>query len=146
MTIVTRIVTRIHHYADNSSQFEGLFVCDEQVAAKGCVLIAHTWEGRGQFVSEIAHRLAQLGYQAFALDMYGKGKTSQKSAECQALMQPLMDDRKLLQQRINLALNTLKQIPGVDSKKIIAIGYCFGGLTGKDSREALSDALLSYWT
>jgi len=123
------IVSKIHAYPDARERFEGLFVYDEQATQyKGCVLIAHTWEGRGRFVSDIAFRLAQLGYQAFAVDMYGRGITAQKPAECQALMKPLMDDRKLLQQRINLALNSLKQMDGVDSGKIIAIGYCFGGL------------------
>ena len=122
------IVSKVHPYSDDNTHFEGLFIHDDSKPAKGCVLIAHTWEGRGHFVSDIGFHLAQLGYQAFAIDMYGKGITAQKPAECQALMQPLMDDRKCLQQRINLALNTLKQIQEVDSNKIIAIGYCFGGL------------------
>lgn len=122
------IVSKVHHYSDDNILFEGLFIHDDRKPAKGCILIAHTWEGRGHFVSDIGYRLAQLGYQAFAIDMYGKGITAQKPAECQALMQPLIDDRKRLQRRINLALNTLKQIDQVDSSKIIAIGYCFGGL------------------
>lgn len=128
-------------YRDNENCYHGLFVHDPEQHAKATVLIAPTWEGRGQFVENIAERLLQLGYQAFAIDMYGDGLTEQHPAQCEALMKPLLHNRQILQERIRLALDTIKQRPEVNPEKIIAIGYCFGGLCVLDLARTNADLL-----
>lgn len=95
---------------------------------KPLILIAHDWSGRNKFVEDKAHELAQLGYVAFALDMYGRGKLGKTIDEKKALMTPVLSDRKLLKERMQEALIAAKQCPQVDSTRIAAMGYCFGGL------------------
>ena len=96
------------------------------------------WQGK-------ARKIAELGYVGFALDMYGKGVLGSSNEENASLMQPFMDDRQFLQQRITAALNTVKQLPWVDDNNIAAMGFCFGGLcvldlarTGADIKGVVS--------
>ena len=62
------------------------------------VLIAHTWAGRDSFVEEKAKELAELGYVAMAVDMYGDGKVGSSTEENQSLMTPLVENRNLLKE------------------------------------------------
>ena len=96
------------------------------------VLIAHTWAGKDEFVHQRAEDLAALGYVGFAVDMYGNGKVGADTAENESLMTPLVSDRDMLKDRIVSALNYGKSLPGVDSSRAAAIGYCFGGLVVLD--------------
>jgi len=96
------------------------------------VLIAHTWAGKDEFVHQRAEDLATLGYVGFAVDMYGNGKVGSDTAENESLMTPLVSDRDMLKDRIISALNFGKSLPGVDSSRAAAIGYCFGGLVVLD--------------
>ena len=92
------------------------------------VLVAHAWQGRGEFEEGKAVRLAELGYVGFVLDMYGKGIRGTNADENRALMLPLLDDRRTVQRRMGLALETMRSQQVVDSGKTAAIGFCFGGL------------------
>ena len=96
------------------------------------VLIVHTWAGKDEFVHQRAEDLAALGYVGFAVDMYGNGKVGAATAENESLMPPLVSDREKLKDRIVSALNYGKSLPGVDSSRAAAIGYCFGGLVVLD--------------
>lgn len=129
------------NYSDSRQTYRGLFVHNENEKPKATILIAHTWNGRGAFVEEIAEKLVALGYQTFAIDMYGEGIYEQQPAKCEALMKPLVENRVELQARINLALNHLKTLAEVDAQKIIAIGYCFGGLCVLDLARSNAELL-----
>ena len=96
------------------------------------VLIVHTWAGKDEFVHQRAEDLAALGYVGFAVDMYGNGKVGADTTENESLMTPLVSDRDMLKDRIVSALNYGKSLPGVDSSRAAAIGYCFGGLVVLD--------------
>jgi dienelactone hydrolase len=109
------------------------------------VLISHAWGGRDNFVADKARKLAGLGYVGFALDIYGKGVLGTSKEENAKLMQPFMEDREKLQQRMKAALTAVKQLPWVDDSKIAAMGFCFGGLcvldlarTGADIKGVVS--------
>ena len=71
--------------------------------------------------------LAQRGYVAFAIDVYGKGKRAKNSAEAGALATPFYKDRALLRARCQAALAELVKRDDVDAKRIGAMGFCFGG-------------------
>ena len=96
------------------------------------VIVAHTWAGRDRFVDEKAELLASMGYLGFALDMYGDGVIGSSNEENAARMQPLLDNREELAERVSAAYKRVKEIPGVDHSRIAIIGYCFGGLVSLD--------------
>ncbi|NOQ65299.1 MAG: alpha/beta hydrolase [Methyloprofundus sp.] len=127
------IVSNTINYLEGETLLEGFFAYDDSIQGqRPAVLIAHAWGGRDEFVNEKAKQLAELGYVAFALDMYGSGVLGASPEENGQLMQPFMDDRLLLQQRMMAALLAFRLLPWVDDKKIAAIGYCFGGLCALD--------------
>ncbi|HCU89097.1 MAG TPA: carboxymethylenebutenolidase [Gammaproteobacteria bacterium] len=116
-------------YVHNDVTLEGYLAFDGQnILPRPTVLIAHTWEGRGEFVCDKARKLAGQGYAAFAIDLYGKGVIGSGPEENGRLMQPFLDDRPMLQERMLKALEAASSLDVVDNKNIAAIGYCFGGL------------------
>jgi len=72
--------------------------------------------------------LAELGYVAFALDVFGKGIRAKSFPECEQISAPYYKDRALTRARAQAGLEVLQKQPNVDTKKIAAIGYCFGGI------------------
>lgn len=129
MTIRTQTV----EYRDGDRLLEG-FKCWDGAASgsrrgvRPGVLVTHAWRGRSAFEERKARQLAELGYVGFALDLYGKGVLGKSVEENRALMKPFMDDRALLQRRMQLAVAEIRAQKEVDERHVAAIGYCFGGL------------------
>jgi len=123
-------IERVNYQAENVD-LEG-YVAFPEVDNAPLVLVAHTWAGKDQFVHQKAEDLASLGYVGFSVDMYGNGKVGADAAENESLMTPLVSDRDKLKNRIISALNYGKNLPGVDSNRTAAVGYCFGGLVALD--------------
>jgi len=127
------IVSNTVGYLDGEVLLEAFFAFDDSLPGRRpAVLINHTWVGRDDFVAEKAKKLTELGYVGFAVDMYGKGVLGSGAEENAKLMQPFMDDRQILQKRMNAAFYAVKLMPWVDDSKIAAIGFCFGGLCSLD--------------
>jgi len=123
--------TEIVNYQAKNIDLKG-YVAFPDAENAPLVLIVHTWAGKDEFVHRRAEDLAALGYVGFAVDMYGNGKVGADTAENESLMTPLVSDRDMLKDRIVSALNFGKSLPGVDSSRVAAIGYCFGGLVVLD--------------
>lgn len=142
MTLTTQSVD----YHDGATLLEGFLAHDDaRGRPRPAVMISHAWGGRDAFVCDQARRIAELGYVGFAMDMYGKGVTGTSPEENARLMQPFLDDRALLQGRMQKSLEALKQLDQVDAANVAAMGYCFGGLcvldlarTGADVRGVVS--------
>ena len=100
---------------------------DSDVPRPG-ILVAHTVRGRTEFEEAKARELAEAGYAAMALDVYGKANLGSDLETCRELMGNLRADRPLLRQRLLVALNALRDQPEVDASRIAAIGFCFGGM------------------
>jgi dienelactone hydrolase len=140
------IRTQAVDYRDGETVCKGLLVLDDGRAKPlPTVMISHMWSGREEFVEAKAQELAQQGYAAFALDMYGDGRRGRTPDESKALMQPFVDDRALLARRIRTALNAVRALPDVDASRIAALGFCFGGMcvldlarSGADVRAVIS--------
>ncbi|MFZ2170931.1 MAG: dienelactone hydrolase family protein [Methylococcaceae bacterium] len=127
------IVSNTVGYLDGDVALEAFFAFDDAFSGRRpAVLINHTWAGRDDFVAEKAKKIADLGYVGFAVDMYGKGVLGSSPEENAKLMQPFMDNREMLQKRMQAALYAVKLMPWVDDSKIAAIGFCFGGLCSLD--------------
>lgn len=123
------IHTRTVEYKGGEDLFEAYMAWDDASNdTRPGVLVSHAWGGRSEFEDGKAERLAELGYVGFALDLYGKGKRGTSKEENAALMQPLLDDRQLLQRRMRLALEQLRGQKEVDDGRLAAMGFCFGGL------------------
>jgi dienelactone hydrolase len=91
------------------------------------ILVVHEWWGHNEYARNRAKMLAELGYVALAVDMYGEGKATQHPKEAAEFMQAVMKNKDVAAERFNAALETLKQHPMLQDGQIAAIGYCFGG-------------------
>lgn len=127
-------------YRDGSTVLEGFFCHDDaRPGPLPGLLISHDWSGRGEFSERKARRLAWHGFATFALDMFGKGKRGSTPAECTALITPFVQDRALLAHRINAALATVRGLAEVDTRRIGAMGFCFGGMCALDLARSGAD-------
>ena len=134
------IQTRLIEYAHAGVTYEGLLAWDDAATQpRPGVAVAHTWAGRSEFEQGKAVELAEAGYVGFALDMFGKGVRGEGAEQCQALIAPLLADRALLQALVNKAVSTMSEQAEVDSGRLAAMGYCFGGLTVLDLARSGAD-------
>jgi dienelactone hydrolase len=134
------IQTRLIEYRHGTTVLEGYLAWDDSLSGpRPAVAISHQWSGRSDFECEKARHLAELGYVGFAIDMFGKGVRGTSTEENQGLISPLLADRPSLQERINLAIDVLRQQPEVDAAKVAAMGFCFGGLCVLDLARSGSD-------
>ena len=129
----------VYRVGDNT--FEGYLARPAHPAADTLpgVLVVHDWTGNGAFARARADQLAKLGYVAFALDMYGQGHRAQNPEEAAKLAAPFYQDFALFRQRGLPALAELAKQPGVDPKRLGAIGFCFGGTTVLELARAGAD-------
>lgn len=117
-------------YKQGDTTLEGYLVYDDSVKTpKPAVLVVHQWMGLTDHEKSHADKLAELGYVAFACDIYGKDTRPKDTKEAGSFAGKYKSDRKLLRDRVNAGLEVLKKNPLVDPKRIGAIGYCFGGTT-----------------
>ena len=124
-----RIETREVEYRAGETAMKGLMAWDAAAAGKRPgVIVVHEWWGHNEHARNQAKRLAAAGYVAFAVDMYGGGKTTTHPEEAQAFLVEAIKDPAVLAARFNAALEVLKQDPNVDPERIGAVGYCFGGM------------------
>ena len=100
---------------------------DEMSAARPGVIIVHEWWGLNDYPVRRAHMLAELGYVALAIDMYGGGQTADDPEQAGALMNGVLGDMETGTAALRAGYDLLLQQPGVDPARTAAIGYCFGG-------------------
>ena len=132
--------TSHHIYHHDHLALHGHLAYDSAITTpRPAVLVVHDWSGRNEFACQKAEQLAQLGYIGFAVDMYGEGRVRNSNEEKQALMQPLINDRRLLRARMQVALDAVRSIDGVDRQRIAVIGFCFGGLCALDLARSGAD-------
>jgi len=125
-----KVITQTVEYQDGDQALEGYLAYDDSIQGKRPgILVVHEWNGLGHYVQSRAEQLAKLGYVAFAADIYGKGVRPSTVDESKAESGKFYADRKLLRERVNAGLQQLENNSMVDTTKVAAIGYCFGGAT-----------------
>ena len=130
MCLRAEIKTETIEYKEGDTVLEGFVAYDTAVSGRRpAVLVAHQWKGLGAYEKKRAEMLAQMGYLAFAVDIYGKGIRTTDRAEAGKLAGTYKSDRALLRRRVQAGLDALKKQKLADSERIAAIGYCFGGTT-----------------
>jgi dienelactone hydrolase len=90
------------------------------------VVIFHEANGLGNNVRRRARMLADLGYIAFAADLYGGGRTF-AAEDATREMNRLRQDPEHFRSRIRAGFDHLLTLEGTHSSRAAAIGYCFGG-------------------
>lgn len=105
------------------------------------IFVAHAWDGLNAPVEAIAQRVAQLGYVAVAVDVYGQGIRGEPTGDNAHLMNPLLADRRDLQSRLQAGYAAIRAMETVDATRIGAIGYCFGGLCVLDLARSVPASL-----
>lgn len=125
MTTVQAMAGQAVEYKDGDTLLEGYMARAKTVGAP-VVLIIHQWRGLTAYEKRRADMLADLGYNAFAIDMYGKGIRPQTDAEAGKLAGQYKADPKTSVRRIKAALDLVRSMSSI-GPRIAVIGYCFGG-------------------
>jgi len=124
----SKIQGKTVEYNAQGVAMKGFLVYDESKEGKRPgVLVAPEWWGLNDYVRMRARMLAELGYTVLAVDMYGEGKMAPTPDEAGKLSSEVMKNFDLGKARFIAALDFLKLQPTVDSSRMAAIGYCFGG-------------------
>lgn len=127
-SVAAEVITRDIRYHVGDEEFIGYLAYDDAVEGKRPgVLVVHEWWGLNDYVRKRAEMLAAEGYTAFALDMYGSGKTADHPEDAKAFAQEALADMTEVERRFKAAKDVLQQHETVDADRIAAIGYCFGG-------------------
>jgi dienelactone hydrolase len=122
------IITKEVDYQVNGTTMKGFLAYDDAITgARPGVLVVHEWWGMNDYARKRARMLAELGYTAFALDMYGDGKQAHHPDDAGQFSSAIMKNQDLARARFNGALEVLRKEKTVDPRRIAAIGYCFGG-------------------
>lgn len=130
MCVQAELYSESVEYRHGDVVLEGYLAYDKALQGpRPGVLVVHEWMGLGPYAQGRAKQLAELGYIAFAVDMYGKGVRAKNAQEAATLAGIYKSDRKLMRDRVRAALDVLRGHKLVDPGRIAAIGYCFGGTT-----------------
>ncbi len=128
--LMSQIHTETIEYKDGDVTLEGYIAYDESFNDKRPgVIVVHEWMGLNDYSKMRCDMLARLGYFAFAADIYGKGVRPVDYKEAGIEATKYKSDRTLLRSRVNAALNEIRKQELVNTDKLGAIGYCFGGTT-----------------
>jgi dienelactone hydrolase len=87
----------------------------------------HEWWGITRHIHNQAQKFAQQGYTVFIADMFGDGKTADNPTDAGALSGSVMKHPAVMEARFNAAQDQLAKQASVNSQRIAAVGYCFGG-------------------
>jgi len=128
MKAKSEIVTKEIEYKDGTTILQGYLAYDNSNSdLRPGILIVHQWKGLTDYEKKRAKELAELGYVAFALDIYGKDVRPSTSDEAGKEATKYYSDRNLYRERLNSGLSELMKQENVNKNEIAAIGYCFGG-------------------
>ncbi len=127
-SVQAAVQTRDVEYRDGDTALQGYLAWDDATQGKRPgVVIIHQWMGLTDYEKGRARQLAELGYVAFALDMYGKDARPNGMQDAAALAGKFRADRALMRTRARAGLDELMKSDLCDDSRVAAMGYCFGG-------------------
>ena len=117
-------------YEQGGETLTGVLAWDDAVTgSRPGVLVVHEWWGLNDYARSRAIKLAEMGYVAFALDMFGKGKVTEHPQEAGKWASQIRENTDNWRARALAGLDVLKEQEHVNASRLAAIGYCFGGST-----------------
>lgn len=99
----------------------------KQKKPTAAIIVVHEWWGLNDYARHRAKMLAEQGYTAIAVDMYGNGAVATHPKDAKAFMNAAFAEPEKMNARFNAAKDELLKLPMVDATRLFAIGYCFGG-------------------
>jgi len=94
---------------------------------KPLIILIHEWWGLNDYIKSRARQFAHLGYCAFAIDIYGNGQVADNPTDAGKLAEPFYKDTLMTKAHFDAALEKVVSLEVADTRKTIALGYCFGG-------------------
>lgn len=129
-SVQAEVQSKAVHYEDDGTALTGYLYWDDASDAKRPgILVIHEWWGLNDYAKKRARMLAELGYVAFAADMYGGDRVTTDPKQAQEWMQEVTVDPELWRERADAGLKQLKASDLVLPDETAAVGYCFGGGT-----------------
>lgn len=130
-------------YTLDGEDFTGYWAPAE--SPKGLVLLVHDWDGLTDYERKRADMLAGMGYDTFALDMFGNDTPTDTVDHRRAAAGALYDDRPRMRALLTTALDQARQYS--DAQALVVMGYCFGGaVTLEMARSDMSGEAVGYAT
>ncbi len=115
-------------YQANGTTLKGYIAYDDDFKGKRpAVLVVHEWWGHNDYVRHRANMLAELGYTALAVDMYGDGKLANHPDDAGKFATEVSKNMPMAKARFEAGMKLLGKQKTVDASEMAAIGYCFGG-------------------
>lgn len=115
-------------YEDAGVTLKGFVAYNEKYPGKRpIVLVVPEWWGLTEYPRMRAKMLADMGYFAMAVDMYGDGRLAETPKDATAAAMPFYNDPQMAKSRLDAALRKAKSFAQADTSQVVAIGYCFGG-------------------
>jgi dienelactone hydrolase len=116
------------HYKANGKDMVGYVARPKNLSGKApAVLVVHEWWGQTEYPRKRAEMLAEQGYVAMAVDMFGQRAIADHPKTAGQFAGSVMKNAKEVATRFNAALKAVRARPDVDTAKVAAVGYCFGG-------------------
>ncbi|MBD3307685.1 dienelactone hydrolase family protein [candidate division KSB3 bacterium] len=129
VTAQAAVVMQPVEYTHGDTVLEGYLAYDDAIEGpRPGVLVVHEWWGLNDYTKMRTEMLADMGYVAFAVDMYGKGQAT-KDPQMAAKWAGHVRTNQLMRDRAKVGLDVLLQHDQVDPERVAAIGFCFGGTT-----------------
>lgn len=125
------VVAKAVPYEIDGEAFEGVLLYDDSVTTPRPGLLAiPNWMGVNDDTVAKAARAAGSRYVVFLADMYGKAVRPSNADEARAAATSVRADRALMRRRAQAAVEVLRaqgDEVALDTRKLGAIGFCFGG-------------------
>ena len=130
LTVHAAVQSEAIEYQDGDTKLKGYLYYDDAISGKRPgVIVVHEWWGLNDYAKHRAKMLAEMGYAAFALDMYGDNKVTTHAKDAKGWSTQITENTDAWRRRALAGLATLKASPQVDAERLAAVGYCFGGST-----------------
>ncbi|MFK4048930.1 dienelactone hydrolase family protein [Acinetobacter venetianus] len=122
------ITTReIEYTAPDGQRLIGYFATPTTDQSVAGVIVAPEWWGRNEYTEQRARELAEHGFAALAIDMYGDKRVTTEVPQASAWMNQTFEQADTIVNRAQAGLATLAAQPEVNTEKLAAIGFCYGG-------------------